>query len=157
MCDGDKQQGSGAWRRGKERTGGEQRDSIGCLHHATREGSVTPRAQFTRMIQHQLIVPHPPSAPSLLPVLMQRAGEITPPEPATLFNDMSGQNVIALLKRQGGGNALSLELRVCVCMCVFAFMCACTCVFVPPVCACAVGCKLQANEWKSGILKALGK
>lgn len=45
--------------------------------------------------------------------------EIAPPEPVTLFNDTSGQNVTALLKKKKkkireGGNALSEG-----CVCVF--------------------------------------
>lgn len=53
----------------KQRTGkwwrAERYWTMGCFHHATREGSVTLRAEFTRMIQHQLIIPHPPLPPSL--------------------------------------------------------------------------------------------
>lgn len=88
-----------------------------CLHHATREGPVTPLAEFTRMIQQQLINPPPspiytprlpdsPTAPRLRPscsTWRQRAVEIAPLEPVTLFNDTSGQNVTALLQKNAGG------------------------------------------------------
>lgn len=83
--------------------------------------------------------------------------EITPPEPVTLFNDMSEQNVTALL---GGKETTEREKKpsavsqVGACLhssephASFVGLC---------VCACAMSRKLQAIEWKSGILKVLGK
>lgn len=105
-----------------ERTG----RGIGCFHHATGEGYVTLRAEFTRMVQHQLIIASLPSLRPLCPFGVQRAAEITPPERVTLFNGMSGRNVTALLKNSGKGRekALSLELSLC----AFAFIWARVCV-----------------------------
>lgn len=54
----------------------------------------------------------------------------------------------------GGGAALSLKLGLGVCSHSSEHVC----VFVPPhVSERTLSCKLQAKEWKSGILKALGK
>lgn len=83
---------------------------------------------------------HTPLLLSLLPIRRQRAAGITPPEPVTLFNDMSGQDVTE--------KTLAF-IRACV---GSVWLCGFLC-----VCACAASCKLQAIEWKSGILKALGK
>lgn len=101
---------------------------------------------------------HQPLPRSLLPVCRKSVAEITPPEPVTLFNDMSGQNVIALLENSGKGvrNALSQEPSSCAFAFTWACVYVCLCAFVCPCKRCK-GCKLQAIEWKSGILKALRK
>lgn len=57
--------------------------------------------KFTRMIQHQLIILQPGLL--LSPSAHLEAVEITPPEPVTLFNDVSGQNVTSLYEKAWGG------------------------------------------------------
>lgn len=54
--------------------------------------SPTGGAKFTRMIQQQLLILQPPAS---VPAPHLEAVGVTPPEPGTLFNDMSGQNVAA--------------------------------------------------------------
>lgn len=84
-------------------------DTPGCFHQATGGSSLTPPphprgVKFTRMIQHQLIILQPRLL--LSPSAHLEAVEITPPEPVTLFNDMSGQNVTSLCEKAWGGGGL---------------------------------------------------
>lgn len=96
---------------------------------------------------------HSAASPASVPAAHLEAVGITPPEPGTLFNDMSGQNVTALYEKARGWKCFKPRAGVgCVLTCIWA------CVFVPPhVSERTLTCKLQAKEWKSGILKALGK
>lgn len=57
---------------------------MGCLPNATGEADLTLKADFIHSAQLQLIIPFLP-----------RVEEITPPEPVTLLNDVSGPKVTA--------------------------------------------------------------
>lgn len=118
------------------------------------EGSVTLRGWL--YTHDPAPAHHPPPSLASVPSAHLEAAEISPPEPGTLFNDMSGQHVTNTVEETQGWNCFKPWTKV---VCVFAFiwvfmyMCLCA----TPSCECTLGCKLQAKEWKSGILKALGK
>lgn len=86
-------------------------DPLGCSHHATGESSVPPPggAKFTRMIQQQLLILQPPAS---VPAPHLEAVGVTPPEPGTLFNDTSGQNVAALHEEARGWRRLQPAARL---------------------------------------------
>lgn len=62
---------------------------------------------------------HSAASPASVPTAHLEAMGITPPEPGTLFNDMSGQNVTALYEEARGWKCFKPRARV---GCVLAFI-----------------------------------
>lgn len=123
MCDRRKKQLPPAERTGRNR------------RRAERDNRPLPWCHRRRLYDPEgRVYTHGPASSPTLPGLhpfcpfwRQRAAEITPPEPVTLFNVTSGQSVTILWKNSrqkgGKGRALSLELSLC----AFAFICVCLC------------------------------
>jgi len=158
-----KREGERGWERGRENSlclGHEmgrwkKKERESCFHQATGERYVPPplpppRAEFTRMVQHQLIIPSLPppfgdtewwkSLPqNLWHFLMACQGRMS-------------QHCWTTPGEGGVGGGRGFRPWV---WWASAFIWACA--FASLWASCAAGCKLQAREWKSGILKAPGK
>lgn len=93
-------------------------DTLGCSHHATGESSVPP--QRSKVYTHDPAAAHHSAAwPASVPTPGLEAVGVTPPEPGTLFNDMSGQNVAALHEEARGWEGFKPGARL---GCVLAFI-----------------------------------
>lgn len=110
---------------------GEDMDTPGCFHQATGGSSLTPSPSLRSYVYTHDPAPahHSAASAASIPSAHLEAVEITPPEPVTLFNDMSGQNVTSLCEKAWGrGAALSLKPGLGVCSHSSEHVC----VFVPP-------------------------
>ena len=116
------------------------------------------RAESTRMVQHQLIIP-PPSL-CLRTFCLFGGRERRKSLPQNLWHFLmtcqGSKSQYRCSKTQARGRKgfkpwakfVCVRVHLSARLCVSVRLC---------VRACAVGCKLRAIEWKSGILKALGK
>ena len=142
MCDRRKKQLVPA-----ERTGQNRR-------RAERDNRPQPWCHRRRLYDPEgWVYTHGPASSPTLPCLhpfcpfwRQRAAEITPPEPVTLFNVTSGQSVTILWKTQGKrGGRKSFKPRAKF-VCVRSHLCVSLCARAPVRALWVVSCGLQSGK-----------